>query len=381
MNTLQFIFSEDRKVRLRRHFLFWFCWWVSQSFLYAFASGLSIARYGERLPVSAFEALLFLTPHMFLAYSMMYGVVPKFLLRGKYLLTILAVIGCFVLTGAISALMGMFIIYPIRVALFGGRIPAHANELHFFLGLLAGLRGAITIGGLAAAIKLMKYWYAKEQLNLQLQKENAEAQLQLLKAQVQPHFLFNTLNNVYAHAQKGAPVAAQMIMGLSDLLRFMLYEGNQRLVPLHKELKMLEDYLLLEKIRYGNKLELSIDLPDDTGTLEIAPLLLLPYVENCFKHGANHILDQPWISLQVSLEDDCMHFNLVNAKPPDTRPSSPGIGMKNVAARLELQYEGRHELTVTDEADIFAINLKLRLDRATTAGSWPDRRLKPAAYE
>src|SRR4029079_6241522 len=120
------------------------------------------------------------------------------------------------------------------------------------LSLLAGLRGAITVGGMAAAIKLMKYWHIKEQRNLQLQKENVESQLQLLKAQVHPHFLFNTLNNIYSYTQNTSPVASKMVSGLSDLLRFMLYECNQRVVPLAKELKTIKDYISLEQIRYGN---------------------------------------------------------------------------------------------------------------------------------
>ncbi|RYZ24214.1 MAG: two-component system sensor protein [Chitinophagaceae bacterium] len=233
--------------------------------------------------------------------------------------------------------------------------------------MLAGLRGAITIGGLAAAIKLMKYWYSKEQRNLQLQNEALDAQMQLLKAQVHPHFLFNTLNNIYAQTQEPAPAAARMIAGLSDLLRYMLYEGSQAVVPLHEELKMLRDYLLLEKIRYGNKLDLSISLPDDTGDLHIAPLLLLPYVENCFKHGASHILEQPWISLQVHIEGDVMKLKLVNAKPEEPLPTAPGIGMKNVARRLELLYPDRHQLQVVDAGEVFIVNLKLQLDRQVLA--------------
>src|SRR6185436_3871332 len=145
-----------------------------------------------------------------------------------------------------------------------------------YLSLLAGLRGGITIGGIAVSIKLMKHWYVKEQRNLQLQKENAEAQLQLLKAQVHPHFLFNTLNNIYSHTQGVAPVASQLALGLSDMLRFMIYECNQPQVSLAKELKMIQDYVTLEKIRYGNRLDVQIDLPPYTENLLIAPLLLLP---------------------------------------------------------------------------------------------------------
>ena len=119
---------------------------------------------------------------------------------------------------------------------------------------------------------------------MQLQNENTAAQLQLLKAQVHPHFLFNTLNNIYSYTQTTAPVAAKMITSLSDLLRFILYESDQTVVSLEKELKLVKDYIELEEIRYGNKLDLQIDLPDLTNDLYIAPLLLLPLIENCFKH-------------------------------------------------------------------------------------------------
>jgi LytS/YehU family sensor histidine kinase len=229
---------------------------------------------------------------------------------------------------------------------------------------MAGLRGAITIGGIAASIKLMKLWYVKEQRNLQLQKENAEAQLQLLKAQVHPHFLFNTLNNIYSHTQNTAPVASQLVMGLSDMLRFMLYECNQSQVPLSKELKMIQDYISLEQIRYDDHLDVHIDLPANTDNLAIAPLLLLPLVENCFKHGTSHMIEQPWLSLRVTLEKDRMYMKLMNGKTNEiVNNDYKGIGIMNVRKRLDLLYPGRHELTITDEEDVYIVNLWLQLEK------------------
>ncbi|TCZ74607.1 two-component system sensor protein [Flaviaesturariibacter aridisoli] len=213
----------------------------------------------------------------------------------------------------------------------------------------------------------MKHLYAKEQRNLQLQKEAGEAQLQLLKAQVHPHFLFNTLNNIYAQTQTTAPEAASMLLRLSDLLRFMLYDGNKPLVPLDRELKLLQDYMHLEQQRYGNKLELSIDLPGDTRGLQIAPLLLLPYVENCFKHGASQLLDQPWISLQVRLDGNWMKLKLLNACVARGGGRREGIGMSNVARRLQLLYPDRHQLTITAGEEVFIVNLKLELEPGAPA--------------
>ncbi|NII24441.1 histidine kinase [Pseudoflavitalea sp. X16] len=234
--------------------------------------------------------------------------------------------------------------------------------------MLAGLRGGITIGGLAAAIKLMKYWYVKEQRNLQLQKENAESQLQLLKAQVHPHFLFNTLNNIYSHTQGVAPVASQLVMGLSDMLRFMLYECNQPLVPLSKELTLIRDYITLEKIRYDEQFDIHLDIPTDTGNLHIAPLLLLPLVENCFKHGTSNMLEQPWLSLQVQLKEDTMEVRLMNGKAKEKKPTNSfGIGIQNVRKRLDLLYPEKHVLKIMDEEEVFVVQLTLQLERIQVA--------------
>jgi LytS/YehU family sensor histidine kinase len=275
---------------------------------------------------------------------------------------------CFLGAAAISAILSATIIPEIQQWImkddtFGQYLKKRA-AFQFHFSLMAGLRGAITIGGIAASIKLMKLWYVKEQRNLQLQKENAEAQLQLLKAQVHPHFLFNTLNNIYSHTQNTAPVASQLVMGLSDMLRFMLYECNQSQVPLLKELKMIRDYISLEQIRYDDHLDVHIDLPDNTENLAIAPLLLLPLVENCFKHGTSHMLEQPWLSLHVTLEKDRMNVKLMNGKANHVVNNNyKGIGIMNVRKRLDLLYPGKHELTITDDEEVFIVNLWLELEK------------------
>ena len=319
MQQQPFIFSDEKKYRLQRHLAFWIFWWLFFSILYSYTAKVSLLPDFKRLPVAMMDSAFFLIPHMFLAYSLIYFVIPAFIFRGKYIKAGLYVLLFFFLTACISAVIGVYLLPPLRYTLFNIPYETTVNAT-FFLSLLAGLRGAITIGGIAAAIKLMKYWYLKEQRNLQLQKENMTAQLQLLKAQIHPHFLFNTLNNIYASAQPASPKAAGMITGLSDMLRYMLYECNQTLVPLSKELKMVQDYINLEKIRYGNKLDLHLDLPVQTEGLYIAPLLLLPLVENCFKHGTSTMLEQPWVNLQVSIREKQLQMKLINGKV-----NEPGI--------------------------------------------------------
>lgn len=372
MNKHPFIFSDAWRYRLRRHLAFWIFWWLFLGFLYAFTPAPLTITYAQRIPLSMVESLLFITVHIFLSYSLMYFVVPRFLLKNKYVLTVIWVLLLFFATAGLSTVVARYLVEPISIYLFdtlrgGQRRPLSHS---FFLGLLAGLRGGITIGGLAVAIKLMKHWYIKEQRNLQLQKENAESQLQLLKAQIHPHFLFNTLNNIYSHTQGVAPVASQLVIGLSDMLRAMLYECNQPLIPLWKELKMIRDYIGLEKIRYDEQFDIHIDIPEDTGHLHIAPLLLLPLVENCFKHGTSNMLEQPWLNLHIHLKGDTMYMKLMNGKAKQEAEPLPqnsfGIGIGNVRKRLELLYPDKHVFIITDIEEVFVVDLTLQLERINT---------------
>lgn len=367
MEKYPFIFSNERKYRLLRHASFWLFWWAFQGFLYAFTPSPTILSYPERMPGALLNSMIYLPVHIFLAYSLMYFVIPGYLIKEKYIAAAGWVITLFIAAAFFSSSLGIYIIPLFRRILLPGKLylPHPDKQQALFMSLLAGLRGGITIGGIAAAIKLMKYWYIKEQRNLQLQKENMESQLQLLKAQVHPHFLFNTLNNIYSHTQNTSPIASRLVTGLSDLLRFVLYEAAQELVPLEKELKMIQDYIDLEKIRYGNKLDLNIQLPEKTNSLFIAPLLLLPLIENCFKHGTSNVLEQPWISLHITLHDKQMQMKLLNGKVNNAKQKeqSLGIGIQNVEKRLNLLYPEKYELNIANDEEVFIVNLKIELEQ------------------
>ena len=152
-------------------------------------------------------------------------------------------------------------------------------------------------------------------------------------------------------------------MGLSDLLRYILSEGNKTAVSLRKELMMLNEYINLEKVRYGNKLELHISMPQETGNLQIAPLLLLPFVENCFKHGTSKFLIHPWINLKIEIHGRQLTMKLMNGKESnhlDLQPKS-GTGICNVKKRLDLLYPGKHELQISDQPEVFVVDLRLEL--------------------
>jgi sensor histidine kinase YesM len=366
MQQHPFIFSNEWKYRTRRHLAFWAFWWIFQGFLYASVLGPQFRElpYFERLGFSMIQSFFYvLTCHVFLSYTLMYYVLPGYLLKNRYFATAALVAVLFIMTGFSSYITGNYILVYVEQWLLNKKEVRDPRYPSLGLALLAGLRGGITIGGVAAAIKLMKYWYVKEQRNMQLQRENIAAQLQLLKAQVHPHFLFNTLNNIYSFTQKNNPEASKLTMGLSDMLRYMLYECNRPTVPLSKELYMLEEYIELEKIRYGNKLELHVETPADAKDHYIAPLLLLPFVENCFKHGTSNVLESPWVTLDITLKKNLMTMKLVNGKSSHSQQLVGGIGIDNVRKRLELLYPGKHELVINNEEDVFIVTLKIELER------------------
>jgi len=242
MNPSPFIFSNERKYRLQRHIVFWVAWWLFMAVLYAYFIPIQEDYNGYfryQLPVSLVNALLYMPAHMFLTYSLIYFIIPRYLVKGKYVLSAVLVMIAFLLTAALSNLIYSGLVNRVNHIFFPnlkGVYVAHRGNM--YITLLAGLRGGITVGGIGAAIKLMKYFYFKEQRNLQLQKENMESQLQVLKAQIHPHFLFNTMNNIYSYTQNTSPEASRMIMGLSDILRYMLYDCNHPTVSLAKELKI-----------------------------------------------------------------------------------------------------------------------------------------------
>ena len=166
-----------------------------------------------------------------------------------------------------------------------------------------------------------------------------------------------------------------MIMGLSDMLRYILYEGQKPLVPLKQELMMITAYIGLEKIRYGNKLDVHVLTPDKMDDIYIAPLLLLPFVENCFKHGTSNMLQNPWINLTLELKDTTLIMKLMNGKATSKENGSgkPGIGMGNVRQRLELLYKDNYELQVRGDEEVFVVDLKVKLIRIknTTQSAMP----------
>jgi two-component system, LytTR family, sensor kinase len=219
---------------------------------------------------------------------------------------------------------------------------------------------------LAIVIKWFKYWFVQQKNNVHLAQEKLKAELNFLKAQVHPHFLFNTLNNLYALTLKRSDAAPEVVLKLSDLLNYMLYECNSDEVQLGKEVKLVEDYISLERMRYGERLEVIFDLRGDVQNRMVAPLLILPFVENSFKHGVSDELNQSWVSIELNVKQDNLTLKVENSKSKngiteDRFDYRQGIGLKNVKRRLELLYPNNHDLNILDSDESFLVVLKLNL--------------------
>ncbi len=226
-----------------------------------------------------------------------------------------------------------------------------------------GLLNAPKVVAAAAIIKLMKYWWVKQKEKETMERERINTELELLKAQIRPSFLFNTLNNIYAYSLASSPRASEMLLKLSDLLSYMLYECDKPLVPVEKEIEVMKEYMALEKIRQDENLEMEVSVKGDLSAKKIAPFLLLPFIENSFKQ-ISHMTEQPWINMEIKMEGDIFSLTLVNGIMLNisSRPELHNNELANVQKRLTLLYPEKHELKINVEQEMFVVVLKIQLE-------------------
>ena len=247
------------------------------------------------------------------------------------------------------------------------------TPMFFFPKILVCTIDFGTTVGAAVMLYFVNKWYQQRQLNQQLELANREAELELLQSQVQPHFLFNTLNNIYALSLKSSPQTPEMIYRLSSLLDYMLYDSKGRRVPLKNELDYINNYLNLQLIRYGTQLSMTLNADPAVSDLVIAPMLLLPFVENCFKHGVCQQLTDNWIRIDLAVRNDALQVRIQNSKDADDEPitGKRGIGLQNVRSRLAILYKDQHTLTITNEPTVFTIELTVALSALQPAAAQP----------
>jgi hypothetical protein len=357
MNMHNLIFSGEIKYRLLRHGLF--CVTI---FLY------SLLRIGIMFPTDhlrgLFPSFIAFTVYwtsiiLIFCYTTVYFIVPKFLYKKEYTSFILAM---FVFTFLLYLINSFQNYYQVNKTFSN---IAGINYRNFFqiAGIIRLLGNPPLVCALLLSLKSLKNWYLKKVENENLARANTNAELQLLKSQIHPHFLFNTLNNIYSYSLNKKNEAAGLVTKLRSTVHYMVSECNHAYVPLKNELNMISNYIELEKIRYGNRLSMQIELMNPEGNHRIAPLLMIPFVENSFKHGVSQMLENPGISLQISVEGNILYFLLSNSKPliNDKPATRKGIGLENVKKRLELLYPERHVLETLVTEESYTVHMEISL--------------------
>lgn len=323
---------------------------------------LALDRFEHRYLPNLLSALAQLPAQLLFTYVSLYWLIPTYLLTQRYvrfgILTLIAL-----LMGGVLYWEGTYYLYFVPFA------PARlAQESPLDVGyMLLCAFYLLCTSGLLIAFYMIRYGIRQQRLNQQLVIANQAVELKSLKDQINPHFLFNTLNNLYGLTSQNPQKAGEVVMRLSQLMHYMLYEGNLASVPLRKEITYLENYLELERIRYGDGLHLSFIVTGPTERVQMAPLLLLPFVENAFKHGLSRQLSDAWLQIQLTVSDEELVFKVENSKPisPVSAPVT-GLGLPNVAKRLALIYPDRHRLRQLDGGDSFLTTLTLDLTESDT---------------
>ena len=353
MTWHQFIISRQSHHRVLRHVLFWaiiYLPMIGISCVPLFEGKWKFIPSFEKIFYWQFIYLRYLVVDILFSYLVAYYLIPTFFLKKRYtafaIYTALAVVGAYLVSAVFALVAYSTYRLPLMMDLW--------KHTQVFLN-----SGAIIRCGMFLFVLGVKNYYVQMEERIDLLKETANAELQLLKAQVHPHFLFNTINNIYSFMLTRSPEASQLIARLKATMHYMITDCESATVPLSKEISMLKDYIGLERVRYGNRLRINLRFPEDLEHYHITPLILVPFVENAFKHGASKMLVDPWIIVQMDIGRDRLRFLVSNGKPPEYPRAAfkSGIGLRNVRKRLELLYPDRYLLKTEETETTYSVEL------------------------
>lgn len=350
--------NKNLKITLRHHVIFWLIYFL-----------LNTLRWGNYFDdyVYSFKANTVGFPiHMILCYLNIFVLMPKFVFKRKYFLYVCALI--------LSLISMVFIKFNLTYFLISTNVwpegPKVINDftlsysISYSLDMMIGELYVITF---VTAIKITMDWLQEQKRVIDLENTQLETELLFLRTQISPHFFFNTLNNIYSLAIEKSNKTPKLILRLSELMRYLLYETKSKKQSLEKEIICIENYLDLEQIRYGDKLKINTNITGDISGKKIAPILLLSFIENSVKHGANKATGGVKIDIDFKIIGEFLYFTVSNPIPETPNISnsienSSGIGLTNVKKRLELGYKNEdYSLNIENRSKLFVVNLKIKV--------------------
>lgn len=336
---------NNKALRVLSHIAFW----TAEVAIFTFIYGASKGNFQNMF----FQTLILLPFQMIFTYFVIYFLIPKFLLKRKFIhfFTFLFI------SSAILVLM-QGLAYMLENYLLGKPLPfKYLTSTAFFLLFME----SYLVVSVASAIKLVKNWFINQQLKNEIENRQLKSELELLKNRVNPHFLFNTLNNINTLVFIDQQKTYHAIIQLSELMRYMIYEGNTELVPIAKEIEYINNYVNLERLRLNDENFVEVNTQITNKNSLIAPFLFIPFIENAFKYCYKKA-SSPGIKIDISSNEEMVTlqvYNKINPNGIKNNISTGGFGISNAQQRLQLIYPDRHQLSINNQNNEFLIQLNL----------------------
>lgn len=307
------------------------------------------------------SSIIYLLCQIIIAYVCLYFLIPKFLIHKKHLLFAVGLVLLLIVVYAIFAGLHEYYYHPKYAEFYSSNSKPYFKRSTWdnLINIPSFTRKSTKFLTPTILLVIAKF-YKNQQKYLKLNEQKKSTELATLKHQLNPHFLFNTLNNLYALSISKSDEAPEVIAKLSEMLDYMLYGCNDKYVALQKEIELIENYLALEKVRYDDRVNIRF-IKDVEKEAKIAPLLLLTFIENAFKHGVSQELKEADIQVKISLKENYIYFNIENSISKNKVLSNKqNIGLNNVKKQLELLYPEEYSLVIKEENNRFQVHLKLR---------------------
>ncbi|OKS87429.1 sensor histidine kinase [Mucilaginibacter polytrichastri] len=311
-------------------------------------------------------------------YSICYYAVPQ-LLKWRIWVFALVLVLCLVMWVVVTHEYAVFVLNTFNIkgtrgyfyykSLVVGNLMSSFSiqQLYFFsLDIIYMVMTPIVIKGIITLARISYKMIVLERNKLSLERDNLSLEINFLKSQINPHFLFNNMNNIYSMIVRNDSRAQELVMNLSDVMRYTLYESNVSKIEIKKEIAFIIDYISLEQVRYGDNIVINCDYQYDSEESSISPLLMFPFIENAFKYGARDSIEDAFVDIKIDIKDDVLNFSVKNTYDKEdgvkVDDGVGGIGIQNVTKRLQLLYPGRHLLNIANDSNLFSVEMTLMLN-------------------
>ena len=297
-----------------------------------------------------------LVGYLLLVYGHLFYLLPKYFDHKKYVRYTLGLLLLLLATTTLRFFGGLGWVME-----KGWKMESVFTRSYFYSMFFGGTFFLLT----SVPLRLIDNWFKKRELEKELKTHQLEAELRFLKAQVNPHFLFNALNNIYSLSFTESKKTPEMILKLSDMMSYMLYDCKNEKVKLSSEIDYLKNYIALQQLKKDGELNIEFKLNGDTKNVFITPMLFIPFFENAFKHGNLEDMENGWLKSELKMENGVLEFNISNSikSLKKINKEKGGVGLENIRDRLRLLFPEKHELKIKKEEGFFCVNLKIDLNK------------------